>query len=227
MGALFTRMTQSAASMAAPSDRSSRLLEEPTTAQRLNDWPCANGLRLTELDILCTWEMLSPLRVAPFFPFVRSLCSPDADSWPKRPVSRRGWLHTGLKVRRKAVVAGLSKSHARNSGRLIAGGDGGDGVEPVVVMGACPCGMLRALRGIACARRSGSALSAPAPRAAEEAATPVGAWLRRASMRAIVASILRLAECTARSTPSAAGRGAARQLWYAKGAYPANDSWAS
>ena len=76
-------------------------------------------------------------------------------------------------------------------------------------MGACPCGMLRALRGIACARRSGSALSAPAPRAAEEAATPVGAWLRRASMRAILASILRLAECTARSTPSAAGRGAA------------------
>ena len=195
VGALFTRMTQSAASMAAPSDRSSRLLEEPTTAQRLNDWLRANGLRLTELDKPCTWDALSPFRVAPARPFVMSLCKPDADSWPKRPVSRRGWLHTGLKFRRNAFVVGLSNSHARNSGRLIAGGGGGDGVTPVAAMCACPCG-------IACARRSGSALSAPAQRAAE-AAAPVGAWLGRASMRAIAAFVLRLDGCMARGTPSA------------------------
>ena len=36
----------------------------------------------------------------------------------------------------------------------------------------------------------------PAGRERPEAAAPVGAWLRRASMRAIAASILRLAECT-------------------------------
>ena len=58
VGALFARMTQSAASMAAPSDPSSRLLEEPTTAQCLNDWLRANGLRVTDQATVEVVEMV-------------------------------------------------------------------------------------------------------------------------------------------------------------------------